>query len=167
MSTVATLILGAAARVGAPLLSSLLRNKVGGVVGDVGGTIIDAVARKAGVDVPDLEKLPQKQLDDAVYQVEADAPALLDQYLAAQQEANRLMLAEMEKGKGFGWLWRPAGMWLMLLCILWYIIVLPLLSGYASFPIVPAVPFGDFVTVFITFVGFYMGGHTAKAVWKK
>lgn len=167
MSTVLTLVVAAAARVGAPFIQKLLRDKVGGVAGEIGSTIIDAVAQKAGVSVPELESLPDDRLESAVLAVEGEAPALLDRYIASQKEANKLMMAEMKTGSGFGWLWRPAGMWLMLLCILWYIILMPLLSAVVTLPVVPAVPFGDFVTVFITFVGFYMGGHTAKAVWKK
>lgn len=166
MSVILSLVLAAAARVGAPVIKSLLHDKVGGVVGDLGETIIDAVAQQAGVPSTELEQLPAEDLDKAVAAVEGDAPALLGAYLAAQKETNRLMLAEMDKS-GFGWMWRPAAMWGMLVCIAWYVFVVPLINLMLTSPLKLVVTFGDFTTIFVTFIGLYMGGHTAKAVFKR
>lgn len=170
---VATVILEAAARVGAPIIKGLLKDKIGGTVGEIGGTVIDAIAAQAGVAPDQLPELPPPDLDRAIRRVEDDAPSLLAGYLASQKEANKLMLAEMGKENAFGWLWRPAGMWLMLMCIAWYIMGVPILGALltvatgAPIEIKPFVSFSDFSTCFVTFAGLYMGGHTAKAVFKK
>ena len=75
------------------------------------------------------------------------------------------MLEEMKKETAFGWLWRPAGMWLLLFCIAWYVVLLPLLNTLLSAAgarqgVLLIVSFSEFVPVFVTFVGLYMGGNT-------
>lgn len=165
-SVILSLIAKAAVDAGAPVLTSLLRDRIGGVAGELGSSIIETVAAKAGVPSPQLENLPDADLQKAVCAAEADAPALLDRYLASQQEANRLMLAEMKKDSAFGWLWRPAGMWLFLACIAWYVILLPALQILTGVKIETPVDFGSFTGVFVTYIGLYMGGHTVKAFRK-
>lgn len=165
MTPVAAIILSAAARVGAPLLKDLLQKNVGGAAGEIGGAVIDAVARRAGVPVDALPDAAPEVIEAAVTQVEADLPQILMQQLEMQRESNRLMLAEMQKDTGFGWLWRPAGMWLMLVGVAWYVIFAPLLNtllaALGSVVTIPApVTFNEFVTVFMTYSGLYMGGNT-------
>ncbi len=82
--------------------------------------MIDAIAQRAGVPIEKLPDLPEHELEDAVKSVEADSPQLIDALLESQREANKLMLAEMQKDSAFGWMWRPAGMWLLLLMLAWF-----------------------------------------------
>jgi hypothetical protein len=170
---VSTIILDAAIRAGAPVIKSIFRDKVGGPVGEIGETIIDAVSKKLGMSPAEIPTADKADLDIAVKQVDLEAPALLDAFLASQKEANKLMMAEIKEGNLFGWLWRPAGMWLMLLCLAWYVFGIPLLqlvltlATGAPVTIAQAVTFSDFTAVFVTFTGLYMGGHTAKAVFKR
>lgn len=167
MSVALSVVVAAAARVGAPFIKSLLRDKVGGVPGEIGEAIINAVAERAEVDPKDIPDLEDDVLENAVRAVEAEGPAILDAYLAMQKEANALQLAEMSKDSAFGWMWRPAGMWLMLGALFWYIILVPVLNALLPTPLEMAVGFEDFVAVFITFTGLYMGGHTVKAAFRK
>jgi hypothetical protein len=109
--------------------------------------------------------LPAPQIEAAVAAVEAETPELVLAYNDRQRMANELMLAEMNKETGFGWLWRPAGMWLMLACIAWYVIVVPLLNTLlqavgAHSVVALVVDFASFIPVFMTYAGLYMGGNT-------
>lgn len=172
MSALASILIGAALRVGAKTVKTILEQQVGGVAGEIGGTVVDAIAKQAGVTVDELPTLPQPKLDDAVSQVEPIAPALILAEVEQQKEANRLMLAEMNKDTSFGWLWRPAGMWLMLACIAWYVAVRPLLNALLwSFGTGVQIEIGldmpTFLTIFMTYAGLYMGGNTVIRAVKK
>jgi hypothetical protein len=165
MSALTSILIGAAAKVGAPLVKRILQDKLGGAAGELGGVIIDAIAGKAGVPTGELEALPAPQLESAVEAVEAETPEIIAAWNAQQAETNRLMLAEMQKETAFGWLWRPAGMWLMLGIVAWYIVILPLLNTALSAVgarqgVLMIVSFSEFMPVFMAFVGFYMGGNT-------
>lgn len=172
MSAVAAILIEVAARVGAPLLKDLLQKQIGGAAGDVGGVVIDAIAKRAGIPVDELPTADLGVIESAVKQAEADLPQILVQQLEAQRESNKLMIAEMQKDTGFGWLWRPAGMWLMLVGVAWYVIIAPLLNALLAalgspVAIPSPVTFNEFVTVFMTYAGLYMGGNTVLRTIKK
>ena len=160
-----TILVEVAAKVGAPIIKGILEKHVGGTAGEVGGVVIDAIAEKAGVSPDELQNVPAKDLEAAVSEVETQAPEIIRAYTESQREANRLQLAEMAKDSDFGWLWRPAGMWLMLVCVAWYVILVPLLNAVlaaigAHTTISLIVDFASFVTVFMTYCALYMGGNT-------
>ncbi|KQV31203.1 hypothetical protein ASE23_06830 [Rhizobium sp. Root73] len=173
MSAILTSILiDVAAKVGAPLVKRILQEKVGGVAGDLGGTVIDAIATRAGVPPEELPSLPAPRIEAAVAAVEAETPELVLAYNDRQRMANELMLAEMNKETGFGWLWRPAGMWLMLACVAWYVVLRPLVNAtLAALGSRVAVDLGidmpTFLTIFMTYSGLYMGGNTVIRAVKK
>jgi hypothetical protein len=166
MSAILTgILIEVAARVGAPIVKKILQDKVGGVAGELGGTVIDAIATKAGVPPEELPGLPTPQLEAAVAAVETETPDLVLAYNERLKMSHDLMLAEMSKESGFGWLWRPAGMWLMLGCIAWYVAIRPLLNAMlAAFgsPVVidTGIDMATFLTIFMTYSGLYMGGNT-------
>lgn len=172
MSALASILIGAALRVGASTVKTVLEQQVGGVAGEIGGTVIDAIAKQAGVTVDELPTVPQSTLDEAVKQVEPIAPALILAEVEQQKEANRLMLAEMNKDTSFGWLWRPAGMWLMLVCIAWFVIVRPLLNALlwatgTGIQIEVGLDLATFLGIFTIYTGLYMGGNTVIRAVKK
>ncbi|CAN7577407.1 hypothetical protein LJR098_005454 [Rhizobium sp. LjRoot98] len=118
MSAILTSILiDVAAKVGAPLVKRILQEKVGGVAGDLGGTVIDAIATRAGVPPEELPSLPAPRIEAAVAAVEAETPELVLAYNDRQRMANELMLAEMNKETGFGWLSRSRTSPLRSVCI--------------------------------------------------
>ncbi|MBO3760339.1 hypothetical protein [Ciceribacter sp. L1K22] len=179
MSPIVAIVLSAAAKIGAPIVKGILEKHVGGTASEIGGTVIDAIAGQAGVPVEDLPKLPPAELEEAVRSVEQIAPELILADVERQKEANRLMLAEMEHAAktgepGWTWTWRPAGMWLMLSCIAWYVIIVPVLNLLltalgAQAKVELTVDFVSFVGVFVTFTTLYMGGNTALrgiGAWK-
>lgn len=172
MSALTSVLIGAAVRVGASTVKSILEQHVGGVAGELGGTVIDAIAAQAGVTPEELPNLSPNAIDDAVANVEPTSPALILAYLEQQKETNRLMLAEMSKETSFGWLWRPAGMWLMLACIAWYVALRPILnvilwSFDTALQIEVGIDMQTFMAIFMTYVGFYMGGNTLIRAVKK
>lgn len=172
MSALASILIGAAVRVGASTVKSILERHFGGVAGELGGTVIDAIAAQAGVTPDELPTLTEDHLDDAVKQVEKITPELILAEVEQQKEANRLMLAEMNKDTSFGWLWRPAGMWLMLACIAWYVMVRPLLNALlwatgTGIQIEMGLDLSTFLGIFTIYTGLYMGGNTVIRAVKK
>jgi len=172
MSALTSILIGAAVRVGASTIKSILEKEVGGVAGELGGTVIDAIAKQAGVEPEELPSLPQPQIDAAVAKVETETPELILAHVEQQKEANRLMLAEMNKDSSFGWLRRPAGMWLMLACIAWYVAVRPILNAAlwslgSGIQIEIGLDMPTFLTIFMTYAGLYMGGNTVIRAVKK
>jgi hypothetical protein len=173
MSAILTSILiDVAAKVGAPIVKRILKDKVGGVAAELGGTVIDAIATRAGVPPEDLPALPAPQLEAAVAAVEVETPEMILAYNERQQMSNDLMLAEMNKETGFGWLWRPAGMWLMLACVAWYVALRPLLNAAlaalgSKVMIDLGIDMSTFLTIFMTYAGLYMGGNTVIRAVKK
>lgn len=165
MSLLATILLSAATKVGAPIVKGILEKHVGGTAGELGGVVIDAIAAKAGVPVEQLEAEQADAIEAAVAAVEAESPEIIAAWTESQREANRLMLAEMGKESAFGWMWRPAGMWLMLACIAWYVILRPLLNALlaaagSAVSIEIGLDVGNFLGIFTIYTGLYMGGNT-------
>lgn len=172
MTVIASILVGVAAKVGAPIVKSLLEQHLGGTASQVGGAVIAAIAERAGVPIEQLPDLPEHELEAVVKSVEADSPALINALLESQREANKLMLAEMQKETAFGWLWRPAGMWLMLVCIFWYIIFRPVVNAILwsvtpGMQIEMGLDVATFLGIFTIYTGFYMGGNTILRGLKK
>lgn len=172
-TVIAGVLIEAAAKVGAPVVKSLLEKYVGGTAGEIGGTIIDMVAEKAGVEPAALPNLPADQLGAAVQAAEAETPELLIQWNVQQRQTIDLMKAEMDKGgPTWTWAWRPAGMWIFILMFAWYVVGLPLLNLIlgligASERLGLVIDVGTLTTMFMFFSGFYMGGHMVQDVFGK
>jgi hypothetical protein len=171
MSILASILIEAAARIGAPVVKSLLEKHVGGIAGEAGGAVIDAIAKQAGVQPEQLPQLPADRIERAIEEVE-ESPDLILAQSRSQELANELMIAEMQKEHWFGWAWRPAGMWLMLACVAWLMIVLPVVNAilWALVPgiqIQAGIDLANFFGIFTIYTSLYMGGHTVmKAVEK-
>jgi hypothetical protein len=165
MSAVASILIGVAAKVGAPIVKGLLEKHLGGTAGQVGGAVIDAIADRAGVPVDELEHLPEPELEAAVAAVEAESPELIAALLESQRQANELMLAEMQKDSAFGWMWRPAGMWMMLAVFGWLAMGRPIVNAFLwtvtpGVQIEPGIDWPNFLGIFGIYATLYMGGNT-------
>ncbi|MCR5855979.1 TraR/DksA C4-type zinc finger protein [Mesorhizobium sp. J428] len=114
-----TILIAVAAKVGAPLVKSILEKKIGGKAGEIGGAVIDAIAGKADVTPDELPRLPTDELEEAVRQVEAEAPEMIAAFVEQQREQNRLQLEEMKTEPAWTWAWRPAGMWMFNALVVW------------------------------------------------
>jgi len=171
MSIVASVLIEAAARVGAPIVKSLLEKHVGGLAGEAGGAVIDAIANQAGVAPEELPHLPPEQIENAIAVVE-ETPDLILAQARSQELGNELMLAEMSRESAFGWMWRPAGMWLMLACVAWLMIIRPVVNAIlwaydTGIQIEVGIDLANFLGIFTIYTGLYMGGHTVMKTVEK
>lgn len=162
MSTLTTILLGAATRVGAPIVKSILQEHVGGAVGEIGGTIIDVIAGKAGVAPEDLPNLPAGDIDAAVKATEAEAPELVLAWARQQELANQLQLAEMAKEPLWAWAWRPAWMWFLAVIWAWRLVVVPIVDASVGSTMASAIELTTLAWLTSLYCGLYMGGHTIK-----
>lgn len=156
----ATILLEAAGKIAAPVIKKILADKIGGAGGDLAGKVIDVIAEKAGVPPEQLPTAPN--LPDAIAAAEPEAVELLAAHVESQRLMNETLKAEMDKdGPLWTWAWRPAGMWLFLGLTLHYAALVPLLNIMLTSPIALVLDIPTFVTLFLTYSGLYMGGHTA------
>lgn len=162
MSVLVSILAGVAAKVGAPIVKGLLEKHLGGEASDIAGSVIDAIAEKAGVSPAELPDVPATQLEAAVVAVEAEAPELVLAWNEQQRLANALQLAEMEKAgeATWTWAWRPAWMWL--LAFIWfYALVLRPIVNAAVGASIEAVDVSMLMTLTGMYLALYMGGNTA------
>lgn len=164
MNTVlASILIEAATKVGAPIVKQLLEKHLGGAAGEIGGMVIDAIAGKAGVQPGDLPSVPAKELEAAVAATEAETPQLVATWVEQQREANRLMLAEMDKSDAWWtWAWRPAWMWFLGFLFLFRLVLVPIADAALGSDIAASVDISTMMTLTAWFMGLYMGGHTLK-----
>lgn len=110
--------------------------------------------------------LPADQIEVAVTAAE-DNPEILRLYLEQQRLTNELFKAEMDKSEAlWTWAWRPAWMWFLMLVWFYALIAAPIVSGITGVKFdIPEL--GVVVSLTITFVTLYMGGHTLKDIWGK
>jgi hypothetical protein len=171
MSIVASVLIEAAARIGAPVVKSLLEKHVGGIAGEAGGAVIDAIANQAGVVPEQLPQLPAERIERAIEAVE-ETPDLILAQARSQELGNELMLAEMGQESKFGWMWRPAGMWLMLTLVAWFAVLRPVINAIlwangAGIQIEVGIDLANFLGIFTIYTGLYMGGHTVMKTVEK
>lgn len=157
-------ILGIAAKIGAPIIKSIIEKKIGGVSGDLAGAVIDAVAEKAGVAPDRLSAAPVSKIEEAVREVEAEAPEMIALYEAGLKGQFELLQAELQEG-----FWQSAWRWgwMYLLAFLWVcaFLLFPVLKafGIALDPIDSA----TLMTLTGWFISLYMGGHTVKEIGRQ
>lgn len=157
-------ILGMAAKIGAPIIKSIIEKKIGGVSGDLAGAVIGAVAEKAGVAPEQLSAAPMSKIEEAVRQVEAEAPEMIALYEAGLKGQFELLQAELQEG-----FWQSAWRWgwMYLLAFLWVcaFLLFPVLKafGIALDPIDSA----TLMTLTGWFISLYMGGHTVKEIGRQ
>lgn len=76
MSVVLSTVLSAAVSAGAPMIRSLLRRHAGPLGGSLASTVLDAVAKRAGVPVEMLPEVSSQKLTQAVLEEEAEMVAV-------------------------------------------------------------------------------------------
>lgn len=158
-----TILISVAAKVGAPLVKSILEKKIGGKTGELAADVIDKVAESLDVEpaaIPDLAASHPEHVEDAVKTVEADAPEMIELWTRGLDGQFALLQAEIREGPWqSGWRWG----WMYFLGLLWaYALVLqPLIR--LRVPIDP-IDIGTLLTLTGWFLALYMGGHTLKAL---
>ncbi|MFC3206899.1 hypothetical protein [Aquamicrobium soli] len=163
------ILLDLAGTVAVPVIKSIFADRFGDG-GKLAGDVIDVVAGKLGVPVDQIQDQPPDKVQDALVAAEPEAADMLAQYVESQRLMNETLKAEMDKdGPTWTWAWRPFGMWVFLGLTIHLVAIVPLLNIVLTSPLILAMDVPTFVTLFITYTGLYMGGHTAKKAvesWK-
>ncbi len=161
---VTSILLDVAGKVGAPLVKGLLQKiGLGGVAGDIAGSVVDTVAEKLGVAPAEIPAQPTDKIEAAVQATEAEAPELVLAWAKQQELANQLQLAEMKPGEPvWTWAWRPAWMWFLMALFAFRLVAVPVVDAAVGSQIASAVDLGAMMTLTTWFMALYMGGHTLK-----
>jgi hypothetical protein len=159
MSVLAALAL----KSGLPLIGAILKGKLGGQNGALAVDLIDALAKRAGVEPAALEGLVETspgKVIEAMKVVEPMTPELIALYQQGLEHQNQLLMAEQEEG---GWkaAWRPLGMYFVMLLWAWQVVILHVCNAIWKIAL-PPMPYAELVTFTGLYMGLYMGGHTLK-----
>ena len=159
-------ILSSAVRTGSSVIKDIVSAQLGPTIGGLAGTVVDIVAGSLGVDPSEIPSLPNDQIDAAVTIADNDKE-IIQLYIEQQKLTNSLLLAEMNKSESlWTWAWRPAWMWFLMLAWFYALMAAPIVSGMTGVGF--AIPdLSVLVSLTITFLALYMGGHTAKDIWGK
>ena len=163
MSAIASL----AVQIGAPVVSKILNDQLGGY-GGLAIDVLQAVAKKAGVPVGDLDAFAvenQPRAIDALREVERQSPELVALYAAGLEYQTAVLQAEQTEPL---WqrAWRPAGMYLIGLLWFWNIVVLHVANAVWKIAL-PQTPYDVLLQLTAIYAGLYMGGHTIKDLAEK
>lgn len=161
------LITTLARSVAAPIISSVLADRLGPRNAQLAEAVINAVAARAGVSPLDLGAVAEREpgrIERAVEEVEQEMPQILALHHAALEHQFELLQAEMTKPV-WTWAWRPVWMYFLIVVWAWNIIGLHLLNAVFKWAL-PAVDWTTLLAVTSLFMGLYMGGHTVKAFAK-
>jgi hypothetical protein len=164
-------LIAIAAEVGAPIVKKILERKIGGQNAELAGSVVDAIARQAGVAPDQLDQYAASNPDvvrEAVRSVEEMSPELVSLYAEGLKGQFALLAAEQTEPL-FMRAWRPGWMYLLGFFWVWNIVLLHAANAYWKIKL-PPVPFQDLLGLTGLFMGLYMGGHTVKDVvgkWKE
>lgn len=156
-------ILSVATSIGAPLIRKVLSNRIGAQNADLATSVVEAVAKRAGVGVPELDRFADEnpsRMVDAVRETEAMMPEMVALY-AQGLEGQFALLQTESKGPWWGWAWRPFMMWLLAFLWLWNIVVLHLANAIWKIAL-PPTDAATLLGLTSVYMALYMGGHTLK-----
>lgn len=147
-------LIKALAKVGAPMLGTVIGGPVGTLAGAAIGALADALGTKPTAEAV-KEAIAKPEAAAIVKQVEESRGAGLLELMQKEADTYRA-LVDQEPGQGWFYsAWRPAGMWLVLVMWPFAVVLAPI------FKIV--VPMSDLVAFTGLYLTLYMGGHTAKS----
>lgn len=165
MAPLIAILAAAAAKVGAPVIKSILSKHVGGLPGTLAGTVIDHIAERVGVEPEKLPDADPKELENAVRDVEVATPELIALYQRGIEGQFALLQADAQSESIWASAWRWG--WMYLLAFLW-------LCAFLLFPIARAfgavlepIDAATLMTLTGWFISLYMGGHTVKEFGKQ
>lgn len=159
-------IISSAVRTGSGVIKDIISAQLGPSIGGLAGTVVDTIAGSLGVEPGEIPSLPADQIDAAVTVADNDKE-IIQLYIEQQKLTNSLLLAEMNNSESlWTWAWRPAWMWFLMLAWFYALLAAPIVSGMTGVGF--AIPdLSVLVSLTITFLALYMGGHTAKDIWGK
>jgi hypothetical protein len=160
-------LIGLASDVGAPIVKSILENKIGAGNTALVETVVRSIAANAGVPIDTLPQVAQERpaiVQEAIIQTEAVSPHYVELYTAGL--TGQFALAQAEIAEGF-WpsAWRWGWMYLLAFLWVWRIVVLPVTNAALGANI-ETIDLGIMLTLTSWFIAMYMGGHTIKELGK-
>lgn len=164
MAPIIAVILGAAAKVGAPVVKSILEKHVGGLAGSLAGSIVDQVAERVGVEPEALPQADPQIVENAVRDIEAAGPELIALYQAGLKGQFALLQAEGKEGFWpSAWRWG----WMYLLAFFWLcaFLIFPVAKAFGL--VIDPIDAAQLLTLTGWFITLYMGGHTVKEFGKQ
>lgn len=161
MSLIGGVIAGIASKVGAELVGKVLGDRFGPAGGQLAETVVKEVAKRVGVPVEQLPEANEKELEDAVRNVETTMPEIIALWAKGLDGQFALLQAETEQGFWQS-AWRWGWMYLLAFFWIWRIVVGPAMNAW-GWPI-ELVDHAILLTLTTWFISLYMGGHTVKAL---
>lgn len=167
MTDLNSMLIDIATKVGAPIVKSVLEQKLGPMGGALADAVIGAIAGNAGVpaeQLPEVAAAEPNIIYDAVKQTEGIAPHLVTLYGQGLAHQSAIMTAEDKEGPlQSGWRWG----WMYFLAFLWFwrLVLLPVVNAITGADI-ERVDLGIMLTLTSWFIALYMGGHTVKELGK-
>ncbi|MDH7802255.1 MULTISPECIES: hypothetical protein [unclassified Rhizobium] len=163
-AAITSILIAAATKVGAPIIKSVLEKHVGGLAGTLAGTVVDQVAERLGVEPEALPTVDEKELDNAVRDVDFAMPEVIALYQQGLQ--GQFALLQAEQAEGFwqsAWRWG----WMYLLAFLWIcaFLLFPVLRVFGIH--IEPIDSATLMTLTGWFISLYMGGHTLKEFGKQ
>jgi len=156
-------ILAVASQIGAPLIRQVLSSRIGTQNTELATSVVEAVSKRAGVGLPDLERFADEnptRMVDAVRETEAMMPEMVALY-AQGLEGQFALLQSEQKGPWWGWAWRPFMMWLLAFLWLWNIVALHVANAIWKIAL-PPTDSATLLGLTSVYMALYMGGHTLK-----
>ncbi|MGP9788931.1 hypothetical protein [Roseinatronobacter sp. NSM] len=156
-------ILAVASQIGAPLIRQVLSSRIGAQNTELATSVVEAVAKRAGVALPDLDRFADEnppRMIDAVRATEAMMPEMVALYAQGLEGQFALLQAE-QKGHWLGWAWRPFMMWLLAFLWLWNIVALHVANAIWKIAL-PPTDSATLLGLTSVYMALYMGGHTLK-----
>ncbi|OKP69614.1 hypothetical protein BTE77_27885 [Ensifer adhaerens] len=163
MSAIASVLVAAAGKIGAPLVTRILKDTLGGRGSRLADAVIDEVASTLGVAPKDIPSVPAPRLEAAVAEVEACAPELVAIWQRGIEGQFELLQTETREGFWQSF-WRWGWMYLLAFLWVWRIIMLPVAAVFGWR--IEAVDYAVLMTLTGWFMSLYMGGHTVKELGK-
>lgn len=168
MSAVGAIIAGIAAKVGAELVGKIVGERFGKAGGDLAETVVKEVATRVGVQPEELAEADTDKVEEAVLDVEASMPELLELWSKGLDGQFALLKAETKEGilqSGWRWGW----MYLLAFFWIWRILIAPYVNAWieSRHGVLPElIDYAILLTLTSWFISLYMGGHTLKELGK-
>lgn len=156
-------LIALAVQVGAPLVENVLARKFGTGSASLARTVIDAIAKEAGVPAMEVEALAEAdpgRVSAAIQAVEPTVPEMIDLYAAELAAKLEIFAAEKEEPL---WVraWRPLGMYGLGFLWFWNIIILHALNAIWKIAL-PQADLGVLMQLTALYLTLYMGGHLTR-----
>ncbi|RVG08825.1 hypothetical protein CN234_16870 [Sinorhizobium meliloti] len=163
MSAIGAILIAVAEKVAAPVVKSILQGKIGRAGDGLVDVIVDKVAGKLGVEPDAIADESPEKLEEAVREIETEAPELLAMWQAGLEGQFALLQAEQKEGFWpSAWRWG----WMYLLGLMWFVrlMIVPVADVLFGTAIAAGMDLAVMMTLTTWFISLYMGGHTVKVL---